>query len=151
MLAQPRHSGPGTVDRAPEVDLEELTHVFDGDFGELSIERNPGVVDPGVQGAEFLDGGRGDPLHVLFIRHVGHYRVGSATAVPDPLYSGSQLRLISRAENEAGAAFGRAVRGREAYPASPAGYDHDLLVQWLELDTHGPPPYPVVRVALRRD
>ena len=135
----PRRRGigrAGPVDRSPEVDLEQPPHVLDGHLGQLAIERHARIVDPGVDGAERLDGRRRQALDVLLVGHVGHDGPAcpprSSMAVTVSRSSGSfREQSTTRAPR-----IGRPLRGRQSDAAGAAGDHNDLILQPLQLDAH---------------
>ncbi len=124
--AQPRHAHQPEDVRLDHRPLVVLVDVLD----RVAAEREPGVVDEDVDGAELLD----HPLdEALGARAVAHVDVVDDVAGTAPLAS------VARAHADAGAVvFERARRGR-ADPARRARHDRRLAVE----GRHGGGRYPV--------
>jgi hypothetical protein len=134
--AKPRYRRPGSIHRPPEIYFEQPPHVFDRHFHQVSIERHPSVVYPGVDGAELLDRRGGQPLDVLLVSHVGHHGACHAATFFDGRNGFPELGLVARAQDHAGPPVRSALGGGQADAAGAAGDHHDLVFQPLQFDSH---------------
>jgi len=135
-LLQVARGFPRPVDDAPEIDLEQLAHVFDGDAVDAPIHAGAGVVDPGVEAAECLLRRRGDGGAVRLLGHVGDNRNRLAAGDGDLLHELAKRRLAAGGEHQARALRCSATRGGQADARCRAGDDDDLVGQWLQCDFH---------------
>ncbi len=79
MWPRPRSAEVGqdhlhAVEGRLEIDAHHRVHVLVGQLRDETRDAATGVVDPHVHGAEALEGGVEDALHVLATRHVGDDR-----------------------------------------------------------------------------
>src|SRR3954453_9643797 len=122
----------------PEVHLEELAHVLQGNLRQPAIERDAGVVYPGVHRAELLDGRCSQPLHVIRAGDVGHDAPGCAATLLDLGHGFPQPGLVPGAEDHPGSSVSRALGCGQSNTAGGPGDHHDLLLERLESDLHAP-------------
>src|SRR6185503_16331941 len=66
-MSQMVSSSQRAVDQAPIIGFEQLALIFNGDLAEFSVDRNSGVVYPGVKAAELFDGNFGKVAHLVRI------------------------------------------------------------------------------------
>src|SRR5829696_4716364 len=124
------------VDDAPVVDLELAPLILDRKLTHIALERDRGIVHPGVDAAEGLGCDLGDALDVLAFRHVRRDD-NRLPAAPDAFAGHLPQRvLVAGREHEPGAALGGHLRGGAADAARGAGDDDDLLFERLQRDAH---------------
>ena len=126
------------VDDAPVVHLEELPLILDRDLGDVAIEGHGGVVHPGVEAAEGVDGRAGDPFQILAPADIRGNSDRVCTAAAEFLGDAAQGLLIARDENQSfHPPRAERMRRREADAAGCAG-DHDhLFLDRLLPNRHG--------------
>ncbi len=132
MMVPPRfremmHGCPASVDHAPEIRLEQPPLVVHRHVREPAVDRNAGVVDPRVEGAELSHRDVGDTIHFLGHGHVGDDMGGAAAAHLDFFDRHTQIAFVPRRQHYARAARSRHSRRRQADAARRAG-DHDHLI-----------------------
>src|SRR5690606_916735 len=109
----------------PEVGLEEAVMIIIADLREPTVDRNAGVVDPGIETAEVSDGGVGSALEVGAAADVGDDMDGLAAGAGDIVFDGLESFLVASDEDDAGAVFRGGASGGEADAAGRAGDDED--------------------------
>ncbi len=136
VLAQVFGGDGGAVVGAPEVGFEQAPMVRVAGVLDLADHRDAGVVHPGIETAELLDGEVGDLLHGLAIADVGcqgDHLIAAAEFAGDLL----QRLLVARHQHQAGALGHGGARGGQADAAGGAGDDDDLLGERTKIGLHG--------------
>ena len=133
MLHQPDR-GPAAVHDAPEVDVEELALVGQRHLRQLPVDRQPGVIHPGVDRAELEQGRFAEPGHRVWVGDVGRRprRRGRRCGADLVGHAAFRSSFVARRQDDARAAARRHPRGREPDAARCAGDHDDLVLQWLE-------------------
>ena len=133
-LAQPQVLGrhQRAVDHAPVVGFEQPPLVIQAGHADGTVDRDAGIVDPGVEAAE--------QAHAFFRRlgqgrMVGHVGDGPGRAGArglELLGKGLQVAFAARDQEDAGPRPRRPTRRRQADAGGSAGDDDGLFVQGLE-------------------
>ena len=121
------------ADDAPIIGVEQLALVLPGHVHDGAVDRDAGVVDPGVDPAEPLHRPLAHAGDGVAIAHVGHHREGLPAPRPDLAHQFVERVLVARHDHQRSAAAGQPPCGGEADAGRRAGEDDDLLFEGLQV------------------
>ena len=100
------------------------------------VDRRRGIIDPGIEAAEPLDRGAGDPADVLLVAHVRDDGDGLASPAADLVRELIQRLPIACGQHEPRTPRGGQPGRREPDPRRCARDDDDLFVELLQVLSH---------------
>ena len=136
--AQGGQRGECTVDHAPEVHVEQAAMIVLGHLVQATVDRDTGIVHPGVDASMRGDDAGDGILHLSAVGHIDTQGLGPAAFGVDGRRDVLEGFAAACQKHHIGPALGGQQRGAQTDPAGRTGDDDDLFVQWRVLHRGAP-------------
>ncbi len=134
------------VHQAPEVDLEEFAAVLLAHLVEPSVDREAGVVHPGIDPAEARDRLLSEPVDLRTVADIAGHGERLSARGGNPPGDFVQRLAATSSQHDLGSLPGGSLGRRQADTRRSAGDDDDLLVERFQLHAHDAAPDGVSRL-----
>ena len=122
----------GAQEHAIEIDAHLAPPIGEGEIGDRSGNRNPGIVDQNIQPAEPRTDFRDHGNPVGFVRHVVRQKNRLAAVADDPGHGGFTQRCVNIAERDGRALLRQPSGTGQPDPACPARHQGHFSIQFRQ-------------------